>query len=173
MNRKHTVEEYLELIQKLKKVNPKIKFSSDFIIGYPGETENDFQETINLMKDVKFINSYSFIFSARPGTPASNMKMIDYKLAKERLNLFQKLAGEIKLRYRKNLFNKKSIVLFENATINKNEFFGKDEFSNPVIVRSKEKLTGQIKQVKITNGGHNTLFGEISGNFNNKKEFAA
>ena len=173
MNRKHTVEEYLELIQKLKKANPKIKFSSDFIIGYPGETENDFQETINLMKDVKFINSYSFIFSARPGTPASNMKMIDYKLAKERLNLFQKLAGEIKLRYRKNLFNKKSIVLFENATINKNEFFGKDEFSNPVIVRSKEKLTGQIKQVKITNGGHNTLFGEISGNFNNKKEFAA
>tara|TARA_B100000963_G_scaffold293791_1_gene264275 strand:- start:8258 stop:9556 length:1299 start_codon:yes stop_codon:yes gene_type:complete len=173
MNRKHTIEEYLELIQKLKKVNPTIKFSSDFIIGYPGETENDFQETINLIKDVKFINSYSFIFSARPGTPASKMKMIDYKLAKERLNLFQKLAGEIKLRYRKNLFNKKSIVLFENATSNKNEFFGKDEFSNPVVVRSKEKLTGQIKQVKITNGGHNTLFGEISGNFHNKKEFAA
>ncbi len=173
MNRKHTIEEYLELIQKLKKVNPKIKFSSDFIIGYPGETENDFQETINLIKDVKFINSYSFIFSARPGTPASKMKMIDYKLAKERLNLFQKLAGEIKLRYRKNLFNKKSIVLFENATSNKNEFFGKDEFSNPVVVRSKEKLTGQIKQVKITNGGHNTLFGEISGNFHKKKEFAA
>ena len=74
-----------------------------------------------------------------------------------------------------NLFKDLPKKLLENIKIWKlfEIFFGKDEFSNPVIVRSKEKLTGQIKQVKITNGGHNTLFGEISGNFNNKKEFAA
>ena len=71
MNRKHTIKEYLKLIRKLKKANPKIKFSSDFIIGYPGETENDFDDTLKFKKDVKFINSYSFIFSPRPGTPAS------------------------------------------------------------------------------------------------------
>ena len=74
MNRKHTIEEYLEIIKKLKKVKPNIKFSSDFIIGYPGETNDDFKKTVKLMKKVKFINSYSFIFSARPGTPAFNLK---------------------------------------------------------------------------------------------------
>ena len=73
MNRKHTIEEYLEIIKKLIKVKPDIKFSSDFIIGYPGETNDDFNKTIKLMKKIKFINSFSFIFSARPGTPAFNL----------------------------------------------------------------------------------------------------
>ena len=74
MNRKHTIDEYLTLIEKLKKINPSIKFSSDFIIGYPGETENDFKQTLDLLKEVKFINSYSFIFSPRPGTHSKNEK---------------------------------------------------------------------------------------------------
>ena len=68
MNRKHTVEDYCKLIEKLKKVNPLLKFSSDFIIGYPGETENDFNGTINLLKKINFIHTYSFIYSSRPGT---------------------------------------------------------------------------------------------------------
>ena len=68
MNRRHTIEDYLEIINKLKKTNPAIKFSSDFIIGYPGESDKDFEETLNLVKTVKFINSYSFIYSQRPGT---------------------------------------------------------------------------------------------------------
>ena len=70
MNRKHTVEEYLEILKKLIKAKPEIKFSSDFIIGYPGETNQDFKETVKLINQVGFINTYSFIFSARPGTPA-------------------------------------------------------------------------------------------------------
>ena len=70
MNRKHTVQDYLEIIDKLKAVNPKVKFSSDFIIGYPGETENDFKNTLNLLNKIEFINCFSFIFSPRPGTPA-------------------------------------------------------------------------------------------------------
>ena len=76
MNRKHTIEEYLEIIEKLKKIKPNIELSSDFIIGYPGETQYDFEKTVELMKKVKFINSYSFIFSARPGTPAFNLKKL-------------------------------------------------------------------------------------------------
>ena len=83
MNRKHTIDEYLTLIEKLKKINPSIKFSSDFIIGYPGETENDFKQTLDLLKEVKFINSYSFIFSPRPGTPAAKMKKVDSNVSKK------------------------------------------------------------------------------------------
>ncbi len=90
MNRKHTIKDYLNLIYKLKKTNPAIKFSSDFIIGYPGETDGDFNDTLTLLKEVGFINSYSFIFSPRPGTPAAKMKLVDNKLAKERLLVFQK-----------------------------------------------------------------------------------
>ena len=103
MNRKHTIEEYLEIIEKLKKVKPNIEFSSDFIIGFPGETYDDFQKTIKLMKNVKFINSYSFIFSARPGTPAFNLEKIDEKDAKKRLIKFQNIAEKIKINYRKSL----------------------------------------------------------------------
>ena len=91
MNRKHTVEDYLELINKLKKANPLIKFSSDFIIGYPGETDNDFDLTLKLLKEVEFINSYSFVFSARPGTPAAKLKKIETIVAKNRLINSKKL----------------------------------------------------------------------------------
>ena len=74
MNRKHSIKEYLNVIQKIKKAKPNIEFSSDFIIGYPGENEDDFNKTLSLMKDIKFINSFSFKYSQRPGTPASNLK---------------------------------------------------------------------------------------------------
>ena len=172
MNRKHTIEDYLEIVKKLKKVNPYIKFSSDFIIGYPGETEKDFNDTLQLIDKVEYINFYSFIYSPRPGTPAAKLKKIDETLAKERLSIFQKKAEEVKMRYRKNLFNKECSVLFENELKDRTGFFGKDEFSNSVIVKSSENLKGKIKKVSITNGNHNTLFGSISKN-ENKKDFAA
>ena len=95
MNRGHTIEEYLEIIEKIKEENPSIKFSSDFIIAYPSENQDDFEKTLSLMKKVEFINSYSFIFSPRPGTPAANLKTIDTTIAKERLSIFQKLADEV------------------------------------------------------------------------------
>ncbi len=172
MNRKHSVEEYLKIIEKLTKVSSNIKFSSDFIIGYPGETDDDFEETMKLMNNVKFINSYSFIFSARPGTPAFNEKKIDLVIAKNRLSKFQKLAEETKIKYRKGLINKTAIVLFENKIYNVNKYFGRDEYSNSVIVESNENLTGKIKSVKISNVNHNTLFGEIITNIS-EKNYAA
>ena len=91
MNRKHTIEQYLDSIDKLKKINPEIKFSSDFIVGYPGESEKDFNDTISLIKKVNFINSFSFIYSPRPGTPASKIEMIDINVQKKRLIILQNL----------------------------------------------------------------------------------
>ena len=172
MNRKHTVQDYLEIIDKLKAVNPKVKFSSDFIIGYPGETENDFNDTLNLLNKIEFINCFSFIFSPRPGTPAAKLTEIDYNVSKKRLTIFQKTAEKIKLKYKKSLFNKTTLVLFENKTKIKNEFFGRDEYWNPVIVKTKQNLKGKLREVKITGGNQNTLYGEIDEKLN-ERDFAA
>ena len=166
MNRKHTIKEYLKVVEKLIEFKPNIKFSSDFIIGYPTETYEDFQQTLKLMNNLKFINSYSFIFSARPGTPAYNLEMVSEKEAKKRLIEFQLLADKIKINYRKELINKNAKVLFENKAKNKNKYFGRDEYFNSVIVESKSNLIGKIKDVKILTVNQNTLFGEIISNLN-------
>ena len=162
MNRKHTAEDYIKTIEKLVKKKPSIKFSSDFIISYPGESENDFKQTVDLMKKIKFINSYSFIFSPRPGTPAGNLKIIEESISKKRLNIFQNLADKIKKNYRKSLINSEVKVLFENKMKDEGKYFGRDEYLNSVIVESNEDLTGKIISVKIKEFNHNTLFGKIS-----------
>ena len=156
---------YLKIIEELKEKKPTMKFSSDFIIAYPGETEDDFNKTVSLIKKVKFINSYSFIYSSRPGTPASNMKNVDVKIAKERLKIFQNVADNIKKDYRKKLINSTAEVLFENKIKNEDKYFGRDEYFNSVIVSSKKNLTGKIKKIKIKQHNHNTLFGEILSDF--------
>ena len=161
MNRNHSIKKYLEIINRLKEKNSSIKFSSDFIIAYPGETKDDFEKTISLVKEVGFINSYSFIFSSRPGTPAANLQEVDAKIAKERLFIFQHIADEIKKNYRKKLINSNAKVLFENKMKNENKFFGRDEYFNSVIVNSGEDLTGKIRNVKINQCNQNTLFGEV------------
>ena len=166
MNRKHSVEEYLEIIKKLKKIKPDIKFSSDFIIGYPGETYDDFKKTIKLINEVKFINSFSYIFSARPGTPAFELEGVEQKDAKNRLIEFQKTAEMIKKDYKAKLLKKIVKVLFENKIKNENKYFGRDEFFNSVIVESNNNLTGKIKKVKIIRGNQSSLFGEIISDLN-------
>jgi tRNA-2-methylthio-N6-dimethylallyladenosine synthase len=172
MNRKHTVEEYLDTIEKLIIAKPNIKFSSDFIIGYPGETYEDFLKTVKLMNKVKFINSFSYKFSARPGTPAFNLKSIDDDEAKYRLIKFQNIAENIKNDYRKKLLNTTAKVLFENKMKSGNRYFGRDEYFNSVIVDSDKDLTGFIKDVKILEGNHNTLFGEVISTIN-QTDYAA
>ena len=162
MNRKHSIEEYLEIVNILREKNPKIKFASDFIIAYPGEKDDDFEKTCKLMKKVRFINSYSYIFSPRPGTPASELEMIDVKLAKKRLKIFQKLSEKIKLDYKKKLLNQIVKVLFENKMKNeKSKYFGRDEYQNPVIVYSKKNITGQVKRVIIKRFSQHTIYGEL------------
>ena len=172
MNRKHTVEEYLKITNKLTKVRPDIKFSSDFIIGYPGESRDDFNKTIELVTKVGFINSFSFIYSSRPGTPASSLESIEDKEAKDRLIEFQNTAEKIKNNYRKYLISKTARVLFENKMKSGKKYFGRDEFFNSVIVESDYNLTGMIKDVKILNGNQNTLFGEVIPNVD-KTNYAA
>ena len=173
MNRKHTIEEYIEIIEKLKKIRSDIELSSDFIIGYPGETQHDFEKTLELMKKVKFINSYSFLYSARPGTPAFNLKKVDENTAKERLITFQNISKKIKTDYREKLLAKTLPVLFENKTKDGNRYFGRDEHFNSVIVDSNnDDLTGKIRNIKITKLNQNTLFGEINSNLIHK-DFAA
>jgi tRNA-2-methylthio-N6-dimethylallyladenosine synthase len=159
----------LSIIERLRHKKPNIKFSSDFIIGYPNETEQDFADTINLLERVKFINSYSFIFSARPGTPSNRLSLVEKEIAKKRLKIFQELSDEIKKNYRKNLLNTETNVLFENKLEQKDRYFGRDEFSNSIIVDSQVNLTGRIMNTKINSFNSNTLFGEIV----KEKEFAA
>ncbi len=173
MNRKHNIKYFLDTIDSLKQKKETIEFSSDFIIGYPGETEKDFQETIKLMKDVKFINSYSFIYSIRPGTPASNLDIPELSLSKKRLGEFQKISNEIKNSYRKNILNNKVKVLFENNLKNKNLYFGRDEHYNSVVVQSETNLVGEIHDVDIINFNKNTLFGDVISSISKEKVIAA
>ena len=160
MNRKHTVEEYLKIIYQLKEINPKIEFSSDFIIAYPGETEEDFNLTLKLLNDVKYINTYSYIFSPRYGTPAAKLNLIDEKIAKKRLTEFQNISEKIKKEYKRRSLNKTLKVLFENK-IKENYFFGRDEYQNSIIVNSKDDITRKIMYVKIIDFNLNTMTGHL------------
>ena len=164
MNRKHTVEDYLRVYEKLKKISKDIKFSSDFIIGYPGETNKDFEETIKLIKKIKFINSFSFIFSPRPGTKASKLKLIDNNISKERLTLIQEKLFYNQLEINKSMENNSIDVLVENKLENQNKFFGRNKYISPVIFDGNESQVGKIVKVKIENSNQNTLFGSVNKN---------
>jgi tRNA-2-methylthio-N6-dimethylallyladenosine synthase len=161
MNRNHNIKEYYDSIMNLKQVKPNIKFSSYFIIGYPSETETDFQNTLELIEKIKFINSYSFIYSPRPGTPATALINVDKEVAKKRLIILQDALKKINNQSKKSFLNKSVEVLFENKMKNQNKYFGRDKFLNSIVVESKENLTGQLINVKINNYNHNSLFGEI------------
>ena len=171
MNRKHNTLEYLKIIEELKEAKPNIKFSSDFIIGYPGETEDDFNQTLSLIEKVKFINSYSFIYSSRPGTPASKFKNVDPDIAKKRLIKLQAILEKINSKHKEEFLDKSIEVLFENKLNNQNKYFGRDKFLNSVIVQSEKDLSGQILDVTINRFNHNSLFGVILSN--EKRNFAA
>ncbi len=168
MNRKHTIEEYLTTFDKLKEINPKIEFSSDFIIGYPGEEEKDFKETFNLINKVKFINSFSFIFSPRPGTVAENLDLIERKISVDRLEKIQNILFENQIQMNKSLENKIVDVLVENLTDDKSKAFGRSEYMTSIIFNGKKSDSGKIVPVRIKESNRNTLFGEIINNWDQK-----
>ena len=168
MNRKHTIKEYLNTFDKLKKINPNIEFSSDFIIGYPGEEERDFEETFDLIKRIKFINSYSFVFSPRPGTVAANLKLLDKKTSMERLQKVQTQLYENQISMNKSLENKTLNVLVENLTDDKTQVFGRSEYMTAVKFNGKKSDIGKIVPVKIKHSNRSCLFGEIINNSNQK-----
>ena len=160
MNRKHALSDYLRTYDKLKNINPKIKFSSDFIIAYPGEEEEDFNATLSLIKKIKFINSFSFIFSPRPGTVASNYKLIDKKVSLERLEKIQRQLFSNQINMNKSLENKEVEVLVERKTDNSAKFFGRSEYMTSVIFDANDRDVGKIIKVKIKKSNQHTLFGE-------------
>ena len=162
MNRGHKVEKYFEIHEKLKKISSTIKFSSDFIIGHPGETEKDFNDTLNFLNEIKFINSYSFIFSPRPGTPASNLDLIDHEVAKDRLIKVQKILFQYQLQHNKSFLGKKIDVLVENKMKKNHMYFGRNKYLNGVIFDGNDKLVGQTVKIKIDKVNQNNLFGKIN-----------
>ena len=161
MNRKHKVEDYIEIYKKLKKINSEIEFSSDFIVGYPDETDDDFKQTMYLLEKVRFINSFSFIFSPRPGTKAVSLKTLDKEVTKERLLTIQKKLFKNQIEMNKSMENKTIEVLVENKLSNQNKYFGRNKYLSPVIFNGENQLIGKLINVKIENSNQNTLFGKI------------
>ena len=168
MNRKHTISEYYKIYDQLKKINSNIQFSSDFIIGYPGEDEEDFNDTFELIQKIKFINSYSFIFSPRPGTVAADLKLIDKKISMERLEKIQSQLYDNQMHMNKSLEDKTINVLVENLTDDATQVFGRSEYMTSVIFNGKKDDVGKIVPVKIIKSNRSTLFGERDFNSNQK-----
>ena len=162
MNRKHNVSDYYQIIEKLKKINPAIKFSSDFIIGYPGEDEKDFLATLDLIKNIKFINSFSFIFSPRPGTAAFSLDLINRKTSSERLEIVQKELSNNQMSANRSLENQMIKVLVENKTKESDKFFGRSEYMTPVIFYGSQEDVGKIAKVKINKFNQSSLFGNTN-----------
>ena len=166
MNRKHKIDDYLRIYERLKELNSKIEFSSDFIIGYPGEEEQDFKDTIKLIKKIKFINSYSFIFSPRPGTVAANLELVDKKISMQRLVKVQDQLFDNQISMNKSLENKSLDVLVESLTEDKTKAFGRSEYMTSVLFNGKKEDIGKVVSVKIIQSNRSTLFGEIINDSN-------
>ena len=164
MNRKYTVEQYIKIYEKIKKINSSIEFSSDFIVAYPGETDDDFNETLNLVKKIKFINSFSFIFSPRPGTKAANLDQINKETAKERLLKIQEHLFKSQLNMNESFINKSIDVLVENKINGQKKLFGRNKYMNSVIFDGEENYIGKNINIKIKEVNQNSLFGKIEKN---------
>ena len=168
MNRKHNIEEYLMIYKKLKSINSKIEFSSDFIIGYPEESEEDFKKTMELIEKVGFINSYSFIFSPRPGTVAAELNLVDQKKSKERLEIIQKKLFKNQVEKNESLVNTTVNVLVENKMKDGIKLFGRTEYMTSVIFEGGIENIGKIVQVEINNSNQNGLFGKLKKSYKKK-----
>jgi tRNA-2-methylthio-N6-dimethylallyladenosine synthase len=161
MNRKHTREYYLDLINKFKEVNPEMEFSSDFIIGFPGEEEQDFNDTLDIINKVNFVSSYSFIYSQRPGTPAVERDQVLLDTCKNRLLELQNLLADIQLKKNQQLVGKKIQILVENKTKKIGQFFGRSKFMHSVFFNSNHVNDGDLLDIEISSCNKNNLFGVL------------
>ena len=151
MNRKHTVDDYLKIVDKIRDVRPDIALSSDFIVGYPEETDKDFEDTMKFIEKVNFVIAYSFIYSPRPGTPAQNKDNISILDKKARLSALQSLLTQQQINFNKSFVNKGMEVLFEKIGRHKDQFIGRTIYNQSTFVNSKKDLLNQIMNVKIIN----------------------
>lgn len=154
MKRRYSVESYKKILKNIKELNPNVQISSDFIVGFPGETDDDFQATINIVREMKFIQSYCFKYSPRPNTPAEKMEnQIENKIKDERLNLLQNELMINQIEFNQSCVEIEMKVLFETVGKLTQTWIGKSEYMQPVLVKSKEDLKGQIRTVKIQSAG--------------------
>lgn len=162
MNRKHTSDDYRRIIDRLRAVRPGIAFSSDFIIGFPGETEEDHEATMQLVRDVGFASCYSFTYSARPGTPAANMKnLVHSKIANERLQKLQALILEQQIAFNKNSVGLTLPVLLDRKGKRAGQLQGRSPYNQSVYVTANERLMGEIVEIDIQEGFDQSLTGSI------------
>ncbi len=162
MNRNYSRESYIELINKIRHVRNDMAISSDFIVGFPGETDKDFWDTIQLVKEINFASSYSFKYSSRPGTPASlKANTVNDNVKTRRLHILQKILDKQQKDFNKSFVGEKLSVLFEKKGKNKNQFVGKSEYLQPVHVITNESIIGKIAKVNINRKGSFSLHGEL------------
>ncbi|MDC1134475.1 tRNA (N6-isopentenyl adenosine(37)-C2)-methylthiotransferase MiaB [Alphaproteobacteria bacterium] len=163
MNRKHKVRDYLQIIEKVRYHIPNIAISGDFIIGFPGETDNDHNETIRLIKKINFSQAYSFKYSIRPGTPAAKLpNQVDEKIKKLRLKEVQNILREQQFDFNKNSVNSNIKVLVLKNGKKLNQFLGRSPFNQSVYFNhEKKELIGSIINVKVTEAHQNSISGQI------------
>jgi tRNA-2-methylthio-N6-dimethylallyladenosine synthase len=161
MNRSHTAESYLRLIERIRSVRPDILMSGDFIVGFPEETEDDFQATLDLVNEVKYGYAYSFKYSTRPGTPAAERAQVDPAAADERLQRLQSLITLQQHEIQGNMVGRSVKVLFEKPGRQAGQMGGKSEYLHAVHVAEADVSVGDIKDVRIISAASNSLAGEL------------
>ena len=161
MNRKYTAESYIKIINKLRNVRQDMAFSSDFIVGFPGETKDAFNNTLNLVKEVNYCQAYSFKYSRRPGTPGSVLKgQVAENIKDERLSELQNILNEQQLIFNNRFIGKSFDVLLERIGKKDNQLVGKSPYMQAVHVKTKNHKIGDIVKINILRADKNSLEGK-------------
>ncbi|QYZ68640.1 tRNA (N6-isopentenyl adenosine(37)-C2)-methylthiotransferase MiaB [Neotabrizicola shimadae] len=160
MNRKHTADQYLRLVERIRAARPDILLSSDFIVGFPGETDQDFRQTLDLIRAVGFGAAFSFKYSSRPGTPAAERHPVDGDVADERLQLLQALITEQQRAAQMVMVGKEVTVLYEKSGRLPGQMVGKSDHLHAVHVRDSSGQVGDLVRVRIVGSAPNSLSGE-------------
>jgi tRNA-2-methylthio-N6-dimethylallyladenosine synthase len=162
MNRNHTRAEYLALIARLRKIRPDMAFTSDFIIGFPGESEEDFRDTLAMINEVGYASAFFFKYSARPGTPAAEYgDQIEDDVKTERLARLKEAVEHHQTAFNKSCLDRTFAVLFEKEGRLPGQIVGRSPYVQPVHVMAPSSIIGEVADVMITRLGTNSLFGEL------------
>jgi tRNA-2-methylthio-N6-dimethylallyladenosine synthase len=164
MNRRHTAADYLDIVERLRKARPDVALSSDFIVGFPGETDADFEATLALIRAVGFAASFSFKYSARPGTPgAERADQIDEEIKRARLAALQALLEEQRQTFNSATVGRTVEVLFEKPGRHQGQIGGKSPYLQAVHVSGDADMIGRVGRVAIVAAGSNSLAGRLLG----------
>jgi tRNA-2-methylthio-N6-dimethylallyladenosine synthase len=162
MNRRHTVDDYRKIIDRFRNARPDMAFSSDFIVGYPGETDQDYIATLKLVDEMKYAQAYSFSYSIRPGTPAAMMEnQVSEEAKTERLAGLQELLRTQQEAFNGSMIGKVLPVLFERKGRHEGQLIGRSPYLQSVHAHASERLIGQLIEVTIKGSSLNSLTGEI------------